>query len=81
MSRVVRAGVVPASIAIAVMLMAVPAAQGPRPRARDLGVPFQGTPAALNAITDVAGVDVGHATIVVRRGGARRWARGRCAPA
>jgi len=35
-----------------------------RPRARGLGVPFTGTPGALNAITDVAGVTVGHATII-----------------
>ncbi len=34
------------------------------PRARDLGVPFPGTPGALNAITDVAGVTVGHDTII-----------------
>lgn len=34
------------------------------PRARDLGVPFEGTPGPLNAITDVAGVEVGHATLV-----------------
>jgi D-aminopeptidase len=33
-------------------------------RARDLGIPFDGTPGALNAITDVAGVQVGHTTIV-----------------
>jgi L-aminopeptidase/D-esterase-like protein len=33
-------------------------------RARDLGIPFRGTPGRLNAITDVAGVEVGHATIV-----------------
>ncbi len=35
-----------------------------RPRARDLGVPFDGVPGPLNAITDVAGVAVGHETIV-----------------
>jgi D-aminopeptidase len=35
-----------------------------RPRARDLGIPFDGTPGPANAITDVAGVEVGHATIV-----------------
>lgn len=35
-----------------------------RPRARDLGVPFDGAPGALNAITDVSGVEVGHATII-----------------
>jgi L-aminopeptidase/D-esterase-like protein len=34
------------------------------PRARDLGVPFEGTPGRENAITDVAGVTVGHSTIV-----------------
>jgi D-aminopeptidase len=34
------------------------------PRARDLGVPFDGTPGPLNAITDVAGVTVGHATLI-----------------
>lgn len=34
------------------------------PRARDLGVPFDGTPGPLNAITDVAGVTVGHETII-----------------
>ena len=41
------------------------------PRARDLGVPFDGTPGAGNAITDVAGVEVGHATLISRRGRAR----------
>jgi len=40
----------------------------PRPRARDLGVPFDGTPAPLNAITDVAGVTVGQTTIVAGQG-------------
>jgi L-aminopeptidase/D-esterase-like protein len=35
-----------------------------KPRARDLGVPFDGTPGAYNAITDVAGVEVGFSTIV-----------------
>src|SRR6184192_967594 len=42
-------------------------AQG-RPRARDLGVPFDGTPGPLNAITDVAGVTVGHSTIITGQG-------------
>jgi D-aminopeptidase len=44
-------------------------AQG-TPRARDLGVPFDGTPGPLNAITDVAGVEVGQTTIV--RGNGKR---------
>src|SRR5437899_7566499 len=39
-----------------------------RPRARDLGVPFDGTPGPLNAITDVAGVTVGHSTIIQGQG-------------
>lgn len=35
-----------------------------KPRARDLGIPFVGNPGSLNAITDVAGVEVGHTTII-----------------
>ena len=35
-----------------------------RPRARDLGVPFVGTPGPNNAITDVAGVRVAHTTLI-----------------
>lgn len=37
---------------------------GQRPRARDLGIPFDGAPGPLNAITDVAGVEVGHVTLI-----------------
>ena len=45
---------------------AVPAPGGEtgKPRARDLGVPFDGVPGPLNAVTDVAGVEVGHATLI-----------------
>lgn len=35
-----------------------------KPRARELGVPFDGTPGPLNAITDVAGLEVGHVTLI-----------------
>ena len=35
-----------------------------QPRARDLGVPFDGTPGTFNAITDVTGVEVGHTTLI-----------------
>jgi D-aminopeptidase len=35
-----------------------------KPRARNLGVPFDGTPGPLNAITDVKGVEVGHTTLI-----------------
>src|SRR6516165_5883895 len=41
---------------------------GGKPRARDLGVPFDGTPGPLNAITDVAGVAVGHTTLIEGEG-------------
>ncbi len=36
----------------------------PKPRARELGVPENGTPGPLNAITDVAGVEVGMVTLI-----------------
>jgi D-aminopeptidase len=39
-----------------------------KPRARDLGVPFDGTPGPLNAIADVSGVTVGHTTLISGEG-------------
>jgi D-aminopeptidase len=39
--------------------------------ARDLGIPFQGTPGEFNAITDVAGVEVGHTTLIRGTGALR----------
>lgn len=39
-----------------------------KPRARDLGVPFDGTPGANNAITDVKGVEVGYTTLISGEG-------------
>src|SRR5215471_4064657 len=47
------------------------AAQEPgkkKERARDLGVPFDGAPGPRNAITDVAGVSVGHTTLISGEG-------------
>lgn len=41
---------------------------GQRPRARDLGIPFDGMPGRHNAITDVAGVTVGYSTILSGKG-------------
>jgi L-aminopeptidase/D-esterase-like protein len=38
--------------------------QSSKPRARDLGIPFDGTPGKYNAITDVAGVEVGYKTLI-----------------
>ena len=62
--------------ALAVLLFSLSAissaaAQDPptaKPRARDLGVPFDGTPGPLNAITDVSGVTVGHTTLISGEG-------------
>ena len=53
----------PLTIVLALGLVAPLSAQTSG-RARDLGIPLDGTPGALNAITDVAGVAVGHETIV-----------------
>src|SRR5688572_8265464 len=39
-----------------------------KPRARDLGIPFEGTPGQYNAITDVSGVEVGYATLISGQG-------------
>ncbi len=39
-----------------------------KPRARQLGIPFEGTPGRLNTITDVAGVTVGQTTLIAGEG-------------
>jgi D-aminopeptidase len=54
------------SLAVLIILLTT-ATQSPaqsRVRARDLGVPFDGTPGPLNAITDVRGVEVGFTTLI-----------------
>ena len=43
-------------------------ASAAEPRARDLGIPFPGMPGPLNAITDVAGVEVGYTTLIAGDG-------------
>jgi D-aminopeptidase len=59
---------VPASIAVATLLLAVAPLgaqqEAGTERARGLGVPLEGTPGPLDAITDVRGVTVGHTTIL-----------------
>lgn len=55
----------PACLAAALLLCACAIA---KPRARDLGIPFDGTPGPFNAITDVAGVEVGHLTLISGEG-------------
>jgi L-aminopeptidase/D-esterase-like protein len=52
---------------LACLLAPVLVAQS-KPRARQLGVPFEGTPGPLNAITDVVGVEVGHVTLIQGEG-------------
>jgi D-aminopeptidase len=44
------------------------AAAAQKPRARDIGIPFKGTPGKFNAITDVKGVEVGYSTIISGQG-------------
>jgi len=50
-------------LALALLAMVVAANQADA-RARDLGVPFEGSPGPLNAITDVRGVEVGQKTLI-----------------
>jgi D-aminopeptidase len=63
------------------LLLFAAAATAQKPRARDLGIPFEGTTGPGNAITDVAGVEVGHRTMNsgenVRTGVTAVWPRGR----
>lgn len=53
------------SIALLVATLVFPVVlQAQKPRERDLKLPIGGTPGALDAITDVAGVEVGHTTLI-----------------
>jgi D-aminopeptidase len=54
--------VVISSAAILALMTALGAQK--KARARDIGVPFEGTPGQWNAITDVAGVEVGATTLI-----------------
>ena len=58
-STLVRSALFIALLAIPVLFVAQT-----KPRARDLGVPFDGKPGLYNAITDVKGVEVGHTTLI-----------------
>ena len=51
-------------LCLSVPCIALTSPAGAQERARDLGITLPGTPGPLNAITDVAGVEVGHATII-----------------
>jgi L-aminopeptidase/D-esterase-like protein len=66
---------------LSILLAAAALSAQTKPRARDLGVPFEGTAGPLNAITDVQGIEVGHATLIegsnVRTGVTAVWPRGK----
>lgn len=51
-------------ILVSLLVIVGPAFSQQKDRARDLGIPFQGRPGKYNAITDVAGVEVGYSTII-----------------
>src|SRR2546422_647661 len=53
---------------VAIWFFAVLVSAQTKPRARDLGVPFDGIPGPFNAITDVKGVEVGHTTLIAGEG-------------
>jgi L-aminopeptidase/D-esterase-like protein len=59
-------------LCLALSLLLITAAHAyvasPVKRARDLGVPFEGTPGELNAVTDVPGVEVGQTTLIEGEG-------------
>jgi L-aminopeptidase/D-esterase-like protein len=50
--------------ALVVAVLITPSLEAQQPRARELKLPIGGTPGSLDAITDVAGVEVGHTTLV-----------------
>jgi D-aminopeptidase len=56
------------TLAILLALVGSAAIAQTTPRARDLGVPFEGTPGPLNSITDVKGVEVGYRTLISGEG-------------
>jgi D-aminopeptidase len=71
MSHIVRS---PFRLLLSLLLVLNASAREPIPapektvRARDLGIPFDGTPGKLNAITDVPGVEVGYTTLISGEG-------------
>jgi D-aminopeptidase len=56
------------AISLALILVASSLSAQTKPRARDLGVPFEGVPGPLNAITDVKGIEIGHTTLILGEG-------------
>src|SRR5256886_17386543 len=71
MSHIVRS---PFRLVLSLLLVLDASARQPIPaptktvRARDLGIPFDGTPGKFNAITDVPGIEVGYTTLISGEG-------------
>ena len=61
------------SLVLFLILAVISVSAQSRPRARDLGIPFNGDPGRFNAITDVPGVEVGYSTIIKGQG---KWSSG-----
>jgi D-aminopeptidase len=57
-----------ASIIISALALTQFASAQSKSRARDLGIPFDGTPGPLNSITDIKGIEVGHTTLISGEG-------------
>jgi D-aminopeptidase len=56
------------TLIILTILLLTCQAYGQKKRARDLGIPLDGKPGQLNAITDVKGIEVGHTTLISGEG-------------
>src|SRR6188768_1975378 len=56
------------NIAIILVLLVYCSLYSQKPRARDIGIPFEGVTGKNNAITDVSGVEVGYSTIISGQG-------------
>ena len=55
-------------VAICLFLLLQTFSMAQKPRARDIGIPFNGVTGKFNAITDVKGVEVGYSTIISGQG-------------
>ena len=66
--RLRRYGVLVLSLLLLAIIDPAGAAAAGKTRARDLGIPFEGIPGPLNAITDIAGVEVASVTIIEGEG-------------
>ncbi len=52
------------ALVVVILLAVTSGMQAQKPRERELGLPIGGSPGPLDAITDVAGIEVGHTTLI-----------------